>query len=195
MFGSIGILDKSNQGYKTLLRSHTDEIIAVDYHLLKNNLISVSTDRTIRLWDLSTFEEVYEFSSPIDQPISVSAHPNQSIFACGFDSGKMRIFDIESTEVLDEFSQFNKPLASLSYDAMGRYLIACSVDGSVSIHNAARQHLPIKMMQLQHAPEFVHVAFTHPISGDLDPLHNQRFAVMGENGNNIICYETESFLI
>lgn len=66
MFGSIGILDKSNQGYKTLLRSHTDEIIAVDYHLLKNQLISVSTDKTIRLWDLSTYEEVYEFSSPID---------------------------------------------------------------------------------------------------------------------------------
>ena len=146
MNGSIGVLDKSNQGYKTLLRSHTDEIIAIDYHKLKNNIISVSADRTIRLWDLDTLEEVYQFSSPIDQPISVSSHPSQAIFACGFASGKMRIFDIETTEVLDEFSQFKLPLGSLAYDNIGRFLVACSSDGQVSIHNAARQHLPVKMM-------------------------------------------------
>lgn len=46
----------------------------------------------------------------------------------------MRIFDIETTEVLDEFSQFKLPLASLSYDNLGRFLIACSSDGQVSIH-------------------------------------------------------------
>lgn len=138
MYGSIGILDKSNQGYKTLLRSHTDEILAMDYHKVKNNLITVSADRTIRLWDLDSLEEVYEFSSPVDQPISITSHPMQSIFACGFTSGKMRIFDIETTEVLDEFSQFNLPLASLAYDNAGRFLIACCQDGSVSIHNAAR---------------------------------------------------------
>lgn len=32
MYGSIGILDKSNLGYKTLLRSHTDDIIDSDFH-------------------------------------------------------------------------------------------------------------------------------------------------------------------
>ena len=162
---------------------------------MKNNIISVSADRTIRLWDLETLEEVYEFSSPIDQPISISSHPQQAIFACGFASGKMRIFDIETTEVLDEFSQFKLPLASLSYDNLGRFLIACSSDGQVSIHNAARQHLPIKMMQLAQPPEFVHVAFTDLLPNDADPIRSQRFAVMGEYGNNVICYDTESFLI
>lgn len=39
-------------------------------------------------------------------------------------------------------------------------MIACCADGSVSIHNAQRKHLPIKMMHLETAPEFVHVAFT-----------------------------------
>ena len=195
MYGSIGILDKSNQGYKTLLRSHTDEILAIDYHQLKNNIITVSSDRTIRLWDLDSLEEVYEFSSPIDQPISIASHPKEAKFACGFQSGKMRIFDIEATEVLDEFSQFSEPLASLAYDNLGRFLIACCKDGSVSIHNAARQHLPVKMMQLAQPPEFVHVAFTESLPQDPDPLRNQRFAVMGENGNNIIAYDTESFLI
>lgn len=91
-------------GYKTLLRSHTDDILAIDFHSVKNNIITLSKDKTIRLWDIETLGEVYEFSVPLDQPLSVSAHPNLAIFACGFESGKMRIFDIETTEMLDEFS-------------------------------------------------------------------------------------------
>jgi len=193
LYGSIGILDKSNQNYKTLLRSHTDEILALDFHKIKMNIITVSRDKTIRLWDVKTLEEVYEFSSPFDQPLCISAHPSQSIFACGFHSGKMRIFDIDTTEVIDEFSQFKKPLKSLSYDNSGKYLVTCCEDGSVSIHNAARQHLPIKMMHLEMPPEFVHVAFSTRMPGDDDS--RQRFGVMGEYGNNVIVYDTESFLI
>lgn len=84
LYGSIGILDKSNQNYKTLLRSHTDEIVAVDFHIPKKNIITASRDKTIRLWDIKTMEEVYEFSSPYDQPLSLAAHPTEPIFACGF---------------------------------------------------------------------------------------------------------------
>ena len=47
-----GILDKSNQNYKTLLRSHTDEILAMDFHVQKQHIITVSKDKTIRLWDI-----------------------------------------------------------------------------------------------------------------------------------------------
>ena len=103
----------------------------------------------------------------------------------------MRIFDIESTGVQNEFSQFNKPLRSLSYDNYGKILVACCADGSVSIHNAARGHLPIKMLHLELPPEFVHVAFTDRVLVNND----QRFALMGEYGNNVVVYDSESFLI
>lgn len=33
LYGSIGVLDKSNQNYKTLLRSHTDSILHMDFHV------------------------------------------------------------------------------------------------------------------------------------------------------------------
>jgi len=104
MYGSLGILDKSNQRYRTLLRSHTDEIISMDFHLVKKNIITVSRDKTIRLWDVYTFDQVYEFSSPIDQALCVSAHPHFPLFSCGFETGIMRVFDIERTCVADEFT-------------------------------------------------------------------------------------------
>ena len=47
----------------------------MDFHCLKQNIITVSRDKTIRLWDVETFDEVYEFSSPVDQPLCISSHP------------------------------------------------------------------------------------------------------------------------
>lgn len=68
--------------------------MAVDYHRSKEYIISISRDKTIRLWSIKTFDEVYEFTAN-DQPLSVSSHPSLPIFACGFSSGNMRIFDID----------------------------------------------------------------------------------------------------
>jgi hypothetical protein len=50
------------------------------------------------------------------------------------------------------------------------------------------------MMHLETAPEFVHVAFTERMPYGYD-VSRQRFGVMGEYGNNIILYDTESFLV
>ena len=38
----------------------------MDYHLNKRIVITVSKDKTIRLWDIETSDQVYEFSSPVD---------------------------------------------------------------------------------------------------------------------------------
>lgn len=76
----------------------------MDFHLGKRCVITVSSDKTIRLWDVETFDQVYEFSSPIDQALTVAAHPYLPLFSCGFESGVMRVFDIERTCVADEFS-------------------------------------------------------------------------------------------
>lgn len=72
----------------------------------------------------------------------------------------MRIFVIEDTCVSDEFNLFKKPIRQLAYAPNGEILVTCCEDGSVSIHNARRQHLPVKMMKIDFPPEFVHVAFS-----------------------------------
>ena len=54
LYGSLGILDKSNMKYYTLIRSHSNKILSMDFHVLRRNIITVSLDSTIRLWDLKT---------------------------------------------------------------------------------------------------------------------------------------------
>ena len=46
------MVDIAKEKYRTLLRSHYDEIIAADYNLLRNNVITVSKDKMIRLWEV-----------------------------------------------------------------------------------------------------------------------------------------------
>lgn len=49
--GGLGILDLTNHNYKTILRSHTDNVIQMVYHEYSGSIITLSSDLTIRLWD------------------------------------------------------------------------------------------------------------------------------------------------
>lgn len=62
-----------------------------------NSLVSISRDRTIRIWDalLPPFNQKYEFVSPGDLPLCLSMHPNGLYFAAGFESGYLRVFGVD----------------------------------------------------------------------------------------------------
>ena len=76
----------------------------------------------------------------------------------------MRVFDIEKTCVCDNFTQFSKPIRAIAYSPNGDLLVTCCEDGSIALHNARRQHLPTKILNLEFKPEFVHVAFSQAIT-------------------------------
>lgn len=183
--GCLGMVDITKEKYVTLLRSHSDEIIAADYNMGKNYIITVSRDKTIRLWGVDVnFQKIYEFVSPNDQAISVSSHPQLALFACGFESGTLRIFDIERTKVCEVFSQFNLPLCELTYSSDARLLLTAAKDGYIAIHNAKLQHQPIKMLSVDFPPPNVSLAF--------DPT-NSVFGAFGDHGNYVNIYDTVNF--
>lgn len=64
--GVLAILDMTNNKHDTLLRSHTDEIIEMHIHPFCKYLVSLSSDFSIRLWDLEKYEQIYEFNYPLE---------------------------------------------------------------------------------------------------------------------------------
>jgi WD repeat-containing protein 90 len=158
--GSIGLLDIAQQNYKTLLRSHTKGIRSLELHTNRNNLLTLSEDNTIRIWDLETYDEVYEFCSFEDKPLCLAAHPSLPLFACGFQSGTLRIFDIQRTTVVEEYRQFDKPLVKLKYAPNEGLLVCVAQDGYVCIHNAGKAHQPIKTVEVDVAVPFPALQFS-----------------------------------
>jgi len=171
--------------YNTLLRSHTDEILAADYNSLRNNVITVSNDHMIRIWEVEgSFQKIYEFVSPNDQAISVASHPSEPLFACGFESGSLRVFDIDNTKVIEIFNQFNLPLVACTYSSDSRLLVTAAKDGYIAVHNAKFNHQPIKTIEVDFPPDFVTLKF--------DPT-NTFFAAIGNYGSVVNIFDSYTF--
>ena len=62
-------------------------------------------------------------------------------------------------------------------------------NGNVALHNARRQHLPTKTLNLQFPPEFVHVTFSQPFAvvvqrADVFNHHIQANELVGMGGDS-----------
>lgn len=112
--GGLGVLDLSNNKYDTLLRSHTQEIIEMHVHPFCNYLVTLSTDFTIRLWDMEKYEQVYEFPyPPEDRCTTISCCSNSMTFTAGYSTGVFRVFDIEKTDSIFEGRYHEKSITHI----------------------------------------------------------------------------------
>ncbi|XP_061065493.1 WD repeat-containing protein 90 isoform X2 [Eubalaena glacialis] len=100
--GHLGFLDILSREYSVLVRSHAAPVLALATECRRGQLATVSQDHTVRIWDLATLQQLYDFASPEEAPCAVAFHPTQPTFFCGFSSGAVRSFSLEATEVLVE---------------------------------------------------------------------------------------------
>lgn len=134
--GNLGILDISTRGYTTVMRSHTGRISGVAVDPYRKHMATVSSDFTIRVWDSETLQQLYDFSAPNECPCAISYHPSRQIFACGFESGVVRVFNVQTTSMLAEHKQHRGKIIGLAFSPVGDYLYsACSL-GSLSLYDA-----------------------------------------------------------
>ena len=137
--GTLGILNIIKHTYNTIIRSH---ILYIN-NICKRNysgeeFATCSIDGTIRIWDLITSHQKYEFLSQSDQPKVLSYHPYEYIIACGFSSGIIRIFDIQSTSMLCELKDSikNKSIEKINYFIINNniYFISININGLIIIY-------------------------------------------------------------
>ena len=56
----LGVVDLTNQSYRTVLRSHIGRLLSMDGKA--DNLLTLGEDGTLRVWDLQRREQSYEFN-------------------------------------------------------------------------------------------------------------------------------------
>ncbi|XP_053722443.1 WD repeat-containing protein 90 isoform X2 [Synchiropus splendidus] len=162
--GVLGFLDVSSRGYSTLMRSHTDTVLGFSVDGIRRHLTTASSDGTVRVWSMDSLHQLYDFVSE-DHPCSVTFHPSEQVFSCGFTSGVVRIFDISTAKLLAEHKQHSGEVVGLAFSPNGDLMYSAGSEGSLALYDACEeQHGVVRVacdvvaQGTLHAPEALTVS-------------------------------------
>lgn len=195
--GTLGLLQIADHTYTTILRSHTDRIHAVVKSGSSGEYVTIGRDKTIRVWDLFNAQQRFEFSSTSDEPRCVAYHPFHHIIACGFESGTLRLFDVESTSTILEKRNHRGAITQLLYMQLSGgghtqigngnsqvensksilRLFTVGIDGHVFVYDALRSYEPLR-------------SFSIPAS--IDTSLTFAFAALNDGGKVLACVGGDS---
>jgi WD40 repeat protein len=123
----------------------------------EETFISASLDGTLRVWNIPSGLQTYEFDVLKDPVTVLAIHPVQTkLVAVGFQSGCVRIFNIQGTSpnrhlgrgkaVVHEFQQHQSAICHLQYCMDGRFLFTSGSGQQICKYDATEQYTPLKMM-------------------------------------------------
>ncbi|XP_053132932.1 WD repeat-containing protein 90 [Hemicordylus capensis] len=137
--GSVGCLDIQSRDYSTVMRSHMGSVLAFSVEGFQKQLVTVSQDNTIRVWNFESMQQLYEFTASDEMPRTVAFHPSQQIFACGFDTGVVRTISLAASKLLEEHKQHHDSITGLIFSPDGNFMYSCCARGTLALYNCAVQ--------------------------------------------------------
>ncbi|GFR42731.1 hypothetical protein Agub_g3650 [Astrephomene gubernaculifera] len=146
--GALGCLHIPNHAYTTLLRSHSGAVNAVAVDPSRDQFCTVSSDGTIRIWHLLTHQQLYEFDAPGEAVTCIAYHPLPSHheLAAGFANGRLRVFDVPTTTLLQEQQQHRGAVAELVFSPDGERLFSGGADGALVTYDVQRLYAPTQYL-------------------------------------------------
>ena len=149
--GTVGVMDVATHGYRTVVRSHESIVLALAMDPHNREFTTTASDGTIRIWDLDSYDQLYEFLAPGECAKCVVYHPRSYVIACGFENGAVRVFDIATTSQLHEYRQHQARVVALTFSSDGAKLFSAGEDGLICVYDAVRNYQPIKTVVSAHA--------------------------------------------
>lgn len=86
--------------------------------------------------------QLVEFEMPQGCSRAVAYHPSEYAIACGFDDGSVRVFDIASTSLLEEYTQHHGKVVDLLYANQAERLYSASTDGTIVAYDVLHSYQP-----------------------------------------------------
>jgi WD domain, G-beta repeat len=120
----------------TLEKAHSDIIYALTISPDGKLLASAGYDRTIKLWNTSTFADPKLLQDHSDAIHSLSFHPDGKLLASAAADRAVKIWDIESGKRLYTLSDPTDGVYAAAWSPDGKHLAAAGIDKSLRVWEA-----------------------------------------------------------
>ncbi|NXQ04967.1 WDR90 protein, partial [Vidua macroura] len=141
--GTLGYLDVQARDYNTLMRSHEGSVLGFSVEGKWKQMATVSQDSTIRVWDLASRQQLYDFSAAEETPCTVAFHPFWKMLACGFDSGVVRTFSLAASDLLLEHKQHRTAVTGLTFSPDGNLMFSSCLQGTLALYRLLAQKIQV----------------------------------------------------
>ena len=119
----------------TLLEDHTDSVETLMFHPDGKRVISAGFDRTIRIWNLDSLNEVQTLSGHIDWIHCLALHPDLNRFATAGGDETIRFWNLESSSNEWQLPSSNNVVSFLSIHPDGKRFFEGGGDNIVRIRD------------------------------------------------------------
>jgi WD40 repeat protein len=112
---------------------HSREINAVAFDREGRRLVSASSDRTVRLWDVATGECLRKFEGHTDEVFTAVFHPDGTRIASGGRDRAVWLWDPASDQEVARLPGHTSYIWSLAFSPDGKTLVSGSGDSTVRL--------------------------------------------------------------
>ena len=126
------------------LEGHTAAITDIIFNSLEDQLVTTSTDKTVRVWLVDSGEMLNVF--PDSSPVQVASFlpTNPSVLVAANSDAILRLLSVQSGAVLQEL-RVETDVMALAFDDTGFFLFAGMTNGSLHVFEAAEAS-PVEYM-------------------------------------------------
>lgn len=199
--GTLSVLDLETSCYDVVMRSHMGHVTDVASNRITGKVVTISGDDfSVKVWNSETMEQLNEFISENDKPCRVVCQNSEplgegilnehkdTLVAVGFESGFLRIIDLDLMSVVHETLLYESPIMDIDFSQDNRFMAVFHKSGQIVIINKERMPTfqPVKNIdyELSFSVEKMSLAFSPD---------SQLLANISTNANTITVWETRNF--